>query len=143
MQPTEVQTNVGIELHDSDVVAIRQDLTNFFIDLSVYVHRTHGVPGVDPGSVWNQTATISLFNGQLLSIAIDSLDPDYDIYDGSVTTGGRILKNVVPCPLDSVTEALLDLSFRSGGQIRIKADRLTIAFTGESRYLYDFEGHRK
>ena len=136
MQPLTGSPKVAIELHDSEVTGVRPVGEGIAIDLSAYVHRTEGEPGVDLGTVWKQPACITLRIGRHFDILPATLDP---IYDGIIVAGTRTFSNMVPCPFVSEGDAAIDFTLSSGDRIRFDGNGLTLTFTGEAEYLYDFD----
>ncbi|WP_435018655.1 hypothetical protein TA3x_000639 [Tundrisphaera sp. TA3] len=128
----------GLEWHDSELLAIRQEPWGCLLVVNAVIHKTTGVPGVDPGTVWIQTAEVRLSNGRPHGLPIGPLDPPLDIWDGSLITKGQLLDGLVPCPLHSVGSTTIDLTFNRGDRFVIQADGLTIDLIGEPTYLEEW-----
>jgi hypothetical protein len=130
----------AIEWHDSELVALTDQHAALILDLRAVVHRSHGEPGTDAGTVWLQPAAVVLSNGRrdgprfVLPCDINVGRVETDCYD----YGGMI-----PCPFSSNGRSLLELTLSSGEWLRVEADQLTVTVTGEPEFLEDFvpEGH--
>jgi hypothetical protein len=129
------QEHAAIEWHDSDLIAITDQPPTLILDLRAIVHRSHGDPGTEAGSVWVQSAAVVLTNGRQ-----NGPTPALPrtIADGQVWTDDNDYENVIHCPFTSNGPASLDLALSSGESLRIDADQLTITFTGEPEFLEDF-----
>ncbi len=132
-----IQRNAAIELHDSELTALCRETSALVLDLRACVHRSHGTPGTDPGTVWIQPASIILPNGRLLG---PKPELPCTIIDGDMTTSHRTYDNMIPCPLASQYETTVNLTLSSGQRTQIEADQLTIAFTGDPEFIEDFDG---
>jgi hypothetical protein len=129
------QEHAAIEWHDTDLIAITRMPTSLVIDLRAIVHRSHGSPGTDPGTVWLQPAAVILSNAQ--SMGDTSASPGTIAY-GEIATTQDTYESMIRCPFTSNGEACLDLMLLSGDWLRFDADQLTITFTGEPEFLDDF-----
>lgn len=131
------QPNAAIELHDSDLIALSHELAGLILDLRAYVHRSHGIPGTDPGTGWLQPASIILANGRL-----SGPKPvlPCTIADGEIEAGGQSFRNLIPCPFASEDEAAIDLILASGQTLHIDADQITIVFNGEAEFIEACDG---
>src|SRR4051812_46747470 len=89
------QPNAAIELHDSDLIALSHEPAGLILDLRAYVHRSHGIPGIDPGTGWLQPAAIILANGRLSG---SKPGLPCTIAGGEIEAGSHSFGNLVPCP---------------------------------------------
>jgi hypothetical protein len=131
------QEHAAIEWHDSDLIAITHMPTSLVIDLRAIVHRSHGSPDTDPGTVWLQPVAIILSNARSTGDIPDPPGPG-TIADGEIATTQDTYESMIRCPFASNGEACLDLTLASGESLRFDADQLTITFTGEPEFLEDF-----
>jgi hypothetical protein len=130
------QRHAAIELHDSDLVALCQEPSALILDLRACVHRSHGTPGTDLGSVWVQPASIILSNARLS--APTPVLP-CAIADANVSTDSHAFDNLIPCPFAWESETTVSLTLASGQRLQIDADQLEVAFAGEPEFIGDFD----
>ena len=128
----------AIELHDSEVERISKEGDSVLISfVEVYIHKSEGIPGVDPGTGWLQKAELHLEDA-----SIEGKAPDLPrwISDGRLTIGDKIHDNEVPIPLDQRGEITLWVLFVTGDEVEFRAKRISLTLFGESRYLDKFPG---
>jgi hypothetical protein len=128
------QEHAAIEWHDSTISAITCLPDALVIDLRAIVHRSHGEPGTDPGSVWVQAAAVILAHGQ--QTGSTPFLPD-TIHDGQVWSTYDY-DHLIRCPFLSNGQASLDLILSSGDLLQFDADQLSITFTGDPKFLEAF-----
>jgi hypothetical protein len=128
------QEHAAIEWHDSAITAITSLPEALVIDLRAIVHRSHGEPGIDHGSVWVQPAAVILANGQ--QTGFTPLLPE-TIDDGQVWSTNDY-DHMIRCPFLSNGQASLDLTLSSGDLLQFEADQLTLTFTGDPEFLEAF-----
>jgi hypothetical protein len=141
LHDTREHEHAAIAWHDSDLIAITRMPTALVIDLRAIVHRSHGSPGTDPGTVWLQPAAMILSDAQPMEDSPDPPGPDTIAYGEIATTEGTY-ESMIRCPFTSNGEACLELTLASGESLRFDADQLTITFTGEPEFLDDFVPER-
>jgi hypothetical protein len=129
--PTE--SNASIELHDSDLDGIDQAPTSLSIRLRAYVHRSNGQPGVNAGTGWCQSATVTFSNGRLDTRPIEL---PATIYDGHLRIGGDDFY-LIPCPFAREADTSFSLIFSNCDRLRITATGLTVAFSGKPEFVED------
>src|SRR4051812_39422815 len=103
--------NAAIELHDSNVKVTECSNGDFRIEFSgAYVHRSEGVPGVDPGTGHIQPAEI-VFS----SATWNGLSPECvgDISDGWVSVNGEV-STLIPLPSRNFGLVSAEFAFTSG-----------------------------
>jgi hypothetical protein len=49
--------NCSIEIHDSALNSVETQGTLLKLFIQAYIHKSKGVPGVDPGTGWVQSAS--------------------------------------------------------------------------------------
>jgi len=128
--------NECIELHDSMLVALFFNDGKTVISFSpVYIHRSRGTPGVDSGSVWLQSATLTITGTSLGPVAEFPLR----VSDGSLRIGDKLYSNCIPsCGMfNSPVELCMVLD--SAESVIIRGDHLTIELHGEPSHLEDFQ----
>jgi hypothetical protein len=132
-----IHPNTAIELYNSELIAICPKPSAVILGLRANVHRSHGIPGIDGGSLWIQPVSITLFNGRLTG---SKPGLPYAIAHGDITAGQHAFENLIPCPFGSDHEAAVNLLLSSGEWLQFDADQLTIEFTGDPEFIEDFYG---
>ncbi len=129
--------NSGIELHDSHLAAISFADGVAVVSLSpVYVHRSVGRPGVDSGSGWLQSATLTLGNASLVSRPV--LLPA-TISEGSLRIGSEAHANLIPAAGIFTGAIELSLVLSHGGPVTIHGQRICIQLHGEPSFVENFD----
>ena len=129
--------NSAIELHDSTLASV--DGENGRIEVSLkpaYLHKSAGVPGVDPGTGWVQDIVLVIEGG-----GIEGQAPEMpcDLSDGDLIVDERTLANVLTLPLDQSGKIILKLQVMWDGLIVIHGTRIVATLAGEPRYIEDFK----
>ena len=129
-----VGDNVGVEFHDSMVVAVDRDGSTLVIRLSpAWVHRSAGELGRDdPGTQWNQDAILRLDEARGI---VDSPEFPGSIINGDVTQGDRTFSNLIPAPIDLAGEVLLSIDFNEGTTWRVSGSRFRLDLEGEPELI--------
>jgi hypothetical protein len=133
-----IPPNAAVQLYDSELIAVGLEGASLVLDLRAYVHRSHGIPGTDPGAILLQPAAITLPNGQLLD-----LGPDLPctIDEGEISAGDHDFDGLIPCPFSCEDATRVNLTSSSGQTLRIDADQIRILFTGDPEFVGDFDGN--
>ena len=126
--------NRALELHDSEVVRCVAEPGTVVLELSGYVHESPGVPGVDPGTGWNQRIIVTVVDG-----ALEKTPPCEALIGGRVIGADIVLDNVIALPFSVAAPIELVLEFREG-EIRIAGAALTIEAIGDATYVDSFPG---
>ena len=128
--------NSAIEIHDSVVDAITDvDGKAVLYCSSVYIHKSLGKPGVDPGTGWVQRAkltivdaiiksTLTLFPGELLS--------------GYLRLDNAIFDNEIPIPLSFHGDTELRLESWNDQIILVSGRGAELELIDEPTYVEDF-----
>jgi hypothetical protein len=128
--------NSVIEIHDSDVDTVSNvDGKVVLCFSSVYIHKSLGIPGVDPGTGWVQKAkltiadatiksTLTLFPGQLLG--------------GYLRLGDSILDNEIPIPLNFQGDTELLLESWNDQVILVSGRGAELELIDDPTYVEDF-----
>lgn len=128
--------NSAIELHDSEVESILLEGNDVRIAfVKVYIHKSEGRPGVDPGTGWVQKAELLLGDA---SIEGEAPDLPRWLGGGSLAVDEVVYSNVIPVPLDESGKIALVLEFVSGDQIEVRSKRISLTMIGEPRYVEEF-----
>src|SRR5258708_25939873 len=92
--------NSAIELHDSDVAAIRMSGGALHVVFeSAYVHRSAGRPGTDAGSGYLQPAEMIFSDAQYSESAGPCTGA---ISDGEISTEVEKFDNMIPLPFSAL-----------------------------------------
>ena len=116
-----------------DLDGIDQTPTGLSLRLHAYVHRSDGEPGMAPGTGWCQPAILTLSNGRLET---NSIDLPATIYKGDVRIGDPDYP-LIPCPFARDADSSVSLIFSNGDQLKITATGITVAFSGEPKFVED------
>ena len=100
------------------------------------LHKSAGVPGVDPGTGWVQDIVLVIEGG-----GIEGQAPEMpcDLSDGDLIVDERTLANVLTLPLDQSGKIMLKLQVMWDGLIGIHGTRIVATLAGEPRYIEDFK----
>ena len=129
--------NVSVEFHDSDVASVELRDSDLIITLSpAVVHRSPGIPGVDPGTCWSQDAVL-LLPGGLIQGARPWLPST--LSEGTITAGDQSYENVIPVCSDLVGRVNLRLTFVNGDQLGVDAQGLKVVLMGSARFIGTFD----
>jgi hypothetical protein len=128
--------NEGIELHDSELVAVSFNGDEAVVSVSpAYIHRSTGRPGVDAGSGWSQRATITIGGASPVSSTV--LLPA-TISDGSLRIGGTLHRNVIPA--SATFEGIIEFSIvlSTAEAFTIPGQRISIQLHDEPSFVESF-----
>ena len=138
MNPTssEVPLNTKLEIHDSELGSIQIDGTSVTLKLTpAYVHKSHGRPGVDPGTGWTQDVTIVIGDAH---VASNSLNFPCDLTDGNLTVDLESWDNTIPLPLRRRGSVKLLLVGKWGGEVSLSGSEISLNPSGEATYVEEF-----
>ncbi len=128
--------NEGIELHDSELVAVTCSGGEAVVSLSsAYIHRTTGSPGVDSDSGWLQPAMLTISAASLSTTP--TLLPA-TISDGFLRIGSAHHSNVIPASGTFADAIELSLVLSTGEALTIRGQRISIQLHGESSFVESF-----
>lgn len=131
--------NSGIELHDSVLASLKSEEGKIEIAFQpAYIHKSEGIPGVDPGTGWTQDIVLAVESG-IAEGQVTELP--YDVSDGELHVAGQ-LQNVLPLPLDYRGNIELRLLLKSSEQLVIRGSRITSESVGTAKYIEYFPGMR-
>jgi hypothetical protein len=130
--------NREIEFHDSTLREIQVKGEDVVILLDkAYVHYSEGIPGLDKGTGWEQTISITL-KGATVQKSPSNLPIDLDI--GQVVLDGKALVNMLPLPARLQGEIEVALLTQYGEEFNAKAVGLETLELGPPEYVEDFPG---
>ncbi len=130
--------NACIELHDSTVqqVSVSGSTVPVFFSRA-YLHKSAGLPGVDPGTVWSQPAELAFLGASLRGpIPRESVT----ISDGSLELGSSIFPNTIPIPLEHTGNVRLTLVLPGASPLVVTASAVVLRLFGEPRLVESFPG---
>jgi hypothetical protein len=135
---SEATLNSIIEIHDSDLASVEQEGKRTKIALApAYIHKSTGIPGVDPGTGWVQDVIVLVEDG-IIEGSIPNLP--CDLYDGTLQVNEITLKNNLPLPLNHRGKVELTLVAQSSERIVVRGTHISATLTGEPKYVEDFTG---
>jgi len=125
--------NEIIELHDSEVKAIRQQGGNLILVLGAVIHSSEGRPGSDAGRTFTQEAELIIEDARVLS---KPKSQPLWILSGQLTVGEEAFEDV-PLPFDRSGDVRVQLSGVEG-VLSAAGRRVRLTLTGVRRHLEDF-----
>jgi hypothetical protein len=130
--------NSAIELHDSTVDSVFQiDQTIRVALCPAYVHKTSGIPGIDPGSGYVQDFILEFTSAQVE--ASSDVFPA-GILDGRIRTSSDVFRNMIPLPWD-IEGPISFTVFLSPDNRRLSVSGMGMKAipTGQAIYVEDFK----
>ena len=128
--------NEGIELHDSKLAAVTCRDGEAIVSLSpAYLHRSAGTPGVDAGSGWLRSATLTISSAVLAS-APETLPAA--IFDGFLRIGSEQCGNIIPASGAFAAAIDLSLVLSTGETLTIRGQGISIQLLGASSFVESF-----
>ena len=131
------------ELHDSELAIIWFDYRAAIIIFShLYIHKSEGKPGIDPGSGWSQRAELVI--GDATEIDLPSAWP-CKIYDGFLELNGDLHDNEIPIPLAHSGSVRFKLDFADDDDnvksLEIMGHSAHPTLLGEAQYVEEYRAH--
>lgn len=128
--------NSSIEIHDSVVDSVSNvDGKAVLYCSSVYIHKSLGKPGVDPGTGWVQQASLTIVDAVIKSTV--ALFPA-ELFGGYLRLGDEILDNEIPIPLNFSRDTELRLESWNDQIILVSGRRVELELIDEPTYIEDF-----
>src|SRR6266487_1735658 len=93
-------------------IALADDVARIYFSV-VYIHRSRGRPGRDPGSLWTQEAEL-VMDDAILSSPLPALPNT--IAEGFLEVGG-VKHELIPLPFKRRGEAILCATFADGAEL--------------------------
>lgn len=128
--------NTAIELHDSELLSMRENNHCVVMDLIGYLHMSKGRPGKDVGSVWQQSVRLT-FSG-IAELNNPHRWPD-TILDGTLTLGESTFENLFPVATKFDGPCRMVLEFANDLQLVITGSNFRTALLGEPSFIETFE----
>lgn len=131
-------TNFSVELHDSTLESIEQTETEVRLRLSpAMLHKSHGIPGIDPGEVWAATVEI-VFDG--VTAPIGPFRAPQIISDGCICTGQDNISMLNISSNNRLGVGKLKLEFESSqiGNLEVPFESATVAVVHFGKFLEVF-----
>jgi hypothetical protein len=127
----------ALEFHDSTVASVRVVAGDAEVLLSpAYVHRSPGVPGIDPGEGHHQAVTVRLaaasVSGEVAAFA-------GRLSDGTLFVSG-VSQGLVPLPYSARGNVGLSLVLASGATLEVVAGGIECLSHGPTAYVEQFPG---
>ena len=132
--------NSALEIHDSELGSILVEGFSVALQLTpAYIHKSHGRPGVDPGTGWTQDVTILIEDAVVVSNVVDF---PCDLTDGTLTVDAESWSNTISLPLQQRGLVNLVLVGKWGGEVSISGKQIIVRPLGEAKYVEDFRPER-
>jgi hypothetical protein len=129
--------NQAVELHDSVLERVTEASHGIVLRVAAYVHRSSGVPGVDPGTGWSQPAEMTVLAGRVVA---RTGSPPFSLAGGTLVVEGREIENVLPVPSSHAGPVQVRLEGAEGEQLVIVGEGLQLVVLDEPEYLEEFGG---
>lgn len=97
--------------------------------LAARVHRSAGVPGVDPGSVWEETVALQFLAGEAHG---DLASLPAALVSGILDGGDERYEGLVPLPLDRPGLITLTLTADSGQTVVVTGSAVAVGDSARS-----------
>jgi len=128
----------AIEIYDSTLTSVVNEGQRVTVDLQpAYIHRSTGMPGVDPGGGWAQDVILVVEKG---TIAGDVTELPCDLWEGSLQVGNETIANIIPLPLDYRGEVELTLVTQTESRVIIRGSAISATPIGEPKFIEEFPG---
>jgi hypothetical protein len=128
----------AIEIYDSTLTSLVQEGQRVIVDLQpAYIHRSTGMPGVDPGGGWAQDVILVVEKG---TIEGDVTELPCDLWEGSLQVGNETIANIIPLPLDYRGVVELTLVTQTENRVIIRGSAISATPIGESKFIEEFPG---
>ena len=128
--------NTAIELHDSTLIAVREQDQIAVVELSACLHESEGRPGRDHGSVWRQNVQIMIAGANVISNLMSLPD---NIVDGLLVLGCEKLENVFPVPQTFDGDCCIRLDFSNDKQLVINGNSIHVTVHGGRQFKETFQ----
>lgn len=128
--------HAAIEIHDSTLVQLEYKENTLIATLRAYVHRSKGIPGVDPGSGWIQAVEIRLVRGHATG---DVAEMPIELYDGRLVIDGQTFDNMVPLPYEFGGSVRLELEGANNLAVVLEGDAVAVVPRSAPEYVEDFK----
>lgn len=129
--------NSLIEIHDSVLTSVETQAKQVKLSIEAYIHKSAGVPGVDPGTGWIQNVILTIEDGSFDG-NIESLP--CDLYDGALQIDGEFMENEIPIPLDRNAQIVLRLVAKwSGNSPVARGTHIHLELLGEAQNIEDVD----
>ena len=101
----------------------------------VYLHKSEGRPGVDPGTGWTQEARL-VFAGA--SVTGEAPDLPCEVVEGEMVVGAERHDNSIPVPLEVTAHVELRLVFDETHTVTVAGRSVRLELLGEPGYVEEF-----
>jgi len=133
--------NSLIEIHDSILDAVSEPSGTVALHFSaVYIHKCHGIPGVDAGTGWVQRAKLTITDAVIKSIFTSY---PADLLHGYLRLGDDTLENEIPIPLNFKGAIELRLETWNEQAILISGSGAELELIGEPTYVEEFPSDKR
>ena len=123
-----------LEFHDSDVTSIATSADEVWLHLDAYVHRWEQRNGEWAGTGWTQPVTITVRKPSML---VARVERSVGVSAGRICVNDAVLANLIPLPFEGVGAVRVMMQLVDGQVVHLDGDRMTLAETGEARFVED------
>jgi len=123
-----------IEFHDSVLRAIVADDDRLIFELDAYIHRWEQRDGAWAGTGWMQRVTMTVRNS---TMPVARVEPSVGVSAGRIWVNDAVHANLIPLPFEGVGAVRVIVQLVDGEVVKIAGDRVTLAATGDARFVED------
>jgi len=130
--------NEIIEFHDSEIMQVEVINRNLMrILMRAYIHKSKGIPGIDPGTGWVQNAELQIKQlysyGGIPAIRVR-------ISSGLLVIDEKAYLNEIPIPLNCESTIYYSVILDDGSSFSVEGKGVTLTLLGEAKYIEEFPG---
>lgn len=133
--------NSAIEIHDSVIDSVTEAGGRVVLYSSaVYIHKSLGKPGLDPGTGWVQKARLMIADAAVKSVFASF---PAELLAGYLKLGDNIFENEIPIPLNFTGDIELRLETWNSQVILISGRGAELELLDEPTYVEDFQSSKE
>jgi hypothetical protein len=130
--------NEMIEFHDSNIMQVEVSNSNSMrILMRAYIHKSKGIPGIDPGTGWVQNAELQI---KLLYSYGGVPAIRACIVSGMLVIAEKAYLNEIPIPLNCESIIYFSVILDDGSSFSVEGQGITLTLLGEAQYIEEFSG---
>jgi hypothetical protein len=129
--------NAALEFHDSEVqLAVGESGELRVVFSAAYMHRSVGLPGVDPGAGYIQPAELVFSGASWVGLSPLCVGP---LSDGVLVAGDQSF-SLIPVPFNASGQVSAELVFVSGAVLSVSATSVACSCFGKPRFVENYPG---
>jgi hypothetical protein len=133
--PEVTHLHLAVEFHDSEVSVAEVSADELIVRFSAAcIHASHGLPGVDTGSVYAQSVELAVANPRVLDPLHGCLGK---VSDGEFSVDGPP-RSMVPVPFQQTGAVTLTLTFANGSRFTATGSAVRVRRYGEAKFIEHF-----